>query len=112
MAHGALKFHFRPDVSLRVPRKERRSSPPHEVTSEQSALLGALKTLRLQIAGKRHLPAYLIFSDRSLIEMARHQPRNLHEFAMINGVGASKLRDFGEEFLAEIKAHREFSHDP
>jgi ATP-dependent DNA helicase RecQ len=112
LAHGALKFHFRPDVSLRVPRKERRSSPPHEVTSEQSALLGALKTLRLQIAGKRHLPAYLIFSDRSLIEMARHQPRNLHEFAMINGVGASKLRDFGEEFLAEIKAHREFSHDP
>ena len=49
------------------------------------------------------MPAYLIFSDKSLLDMAHKRPRNLHEFAMVNGVGASKLRDFGELFLDAIR---------
>ena len=65
--------------------------------------MAALKKLRLVIAGERKLPAYLIFSDKSLLDMAHKRPRNLHEFAMVNGVGASKLRDFGELFLDAIR---------
>lgn len=107
LSRGEREFQFRPDTTRRSTRKERSVLTQQPVTSEQSVLLAALKRLRLEIAGKRHLPAYLIFSDRSLMEMSRHQPRNLHEFAMINGVGASKLRDFGHEFLAVVTAHRQ-----
>ena len=71
----------------------------------QSDLLVALKKLRLGIAGQRHLPAYLIFSDKTLVEMARLAPRSLQEFAMVSGVGVSKLRDFGQVFVDAISAH-------
>ena len=45
------------------------------------------------------MPAYLIFSDRSLLDMAKRCPRTIGEFAEVNGVGASKLKDFAERFL-------------
>jgi ATP-dependent DNA helicase RecQ len=63
-----------------------------------------LKKLRLEIAGRRHLPAYLIFSDRTLLEMVRQAPKDLRSLAMVNGVGATKLRDFGQLFLDAINA--------
>ena len=44
------------------------------------------------------------FTDRTLIDMARRRPRTEAEFAEVNGVGAAKLRDFSEPFLAAIEA--------
>ena len=49
-----------------------------------------------------HLEFSVVFTDRSLLEMAQLQPTNLNAFAQINGVGAVKLEDFGEIFLAAI----------
>jgi ATP-dependent DNA helicase RecQ len=51
------------------------------------------------------VPAYVIFSDRTLIDMAERAPRDLDAFAEVNGVGAAKLRDFGRVFLDAIAAH-------
>ncbi|MFO1249436.1 MAG: DNA helicase RecQ [Alphaproteobacteria bacterium] len=68
-------------------------------------LLAALKALRLKLARERKVPAYVIFSDRTLIDMAAISPRTLSEFASVNGVGAAKLNDFGPAFLAAIAAH-------
>ena len=68
-------------------------------------LLAALKAVRLRLARERKVPAYVIFSDRTLIDMAALCPRNLSEFAAVNGVGAAKLKDFGPIFLAAIAAH-------
>ncbi len=102
---GERQFKYRPDTARRAVRKERPATSARPVTAEQSLLLARLKQLRLEIAGRRHLPAYLIFSDRTLVEMARHEPKSLHEFAMINGVGASKLRDFGQTFLDTIRSY-------
>ena len=48
------------------------------------------------------MPAYVVFHDRSLIEMARLRPRTEEEFAEIGGVGAAKLEAFAEPFLAAI----------
>ena len=48
------------------------------------------------------VPAYVVFSDRSLIDMARRKPKSANEFAKVHGVGAVKLRDFAETFLAAI----------
>src|SRR6185295_2968901 len=102
LLRGERTFHYRPDTVRRVLRKERQNGVEHVLTEEQADLIARLKKLRLEIAGRRHLPAYLIFSDRTLLEMERQAPKNLHEFAMINGVGASKLRDFGQLFVDAI----------
>ena len=62
--------------------------------------------LRLAIAARRKMPAFVIFSDKTLLEMARKAPRNLDAFAAISGVGTTKLRDFGKLFVDAIALHR------
>ena len=62
-------------------------------------LFERLRTLRRQLADERGVPAYIIFSDVSLREMARNYPTNSTEFRRIPGVGEQKLKDFGEAFL-------------
>jgi len=69
------------------------------------ALFERLRALRRQLADERGVPAYIIFSDVSLREMARKYPTNSIEFRRIPGVGEQKLKDFGEAFLSEIKSH-------
>jgi ATP-dependent DNA helicase RecQ len=81
------------------------------VTADQSSLLASLKKLRLSIAKERQVPAYLIFSDRALLDMAKRCPRDIGAFAEVNGVGVSKLKDFAEIFLGAIRAHRDNRRD-
>jgi ATP-dependent DNA helicase RecQ len=67
------------------------------------ALFERLRALRREIADKRDVPAYVIFSDVSLREMARRYPTTKKEFGEIPGVGERKLRDFAEVFIEAIK---------
>ena len=60
--------------------------------------------MRRQLADERDVPAYVIFSDVSLREMARRYPTTKKEFGKIPGVGERKLRDFAEVFIEAIKA--------
>ena len=69
------------------------------------ALFARLRALRRQLADERGVPAYIIFSDVSLREMAREYPTASTEFRRVPGVGEQKLKDFGETFLTEIKSH-------
>jgi ATP-dependent DNA helicase RecQ len=69
------------------------------------AILAVLKSLRLQLARERQVPAFVIFSDRTLIDMATRSPRDLDAFAAVHGVGAAKLKEFGGIFLNVIAAH-------
>jgi ATP-dependent DNA helicase RecQ len=68
-------------------------------------LFERLRTLRRQLADERGVPAYIIFSDVSLREMARKYPTNSTQFRRIPGVGEQKLKDFGEAFLSAISSH-------
>jgi ATP-dependent DNA helicase RecQ len=68
-------------------------------------LFARLRALRRNLADERGVPAYIIFSDVSLREMARNYPINSTEFRRIPGVGEQKLKDFGKAFLSEIKSH-------
>ncbi len=106
LLRGEKPFLCRKDAARILTRKDRAAQTASALSDEQAALLAALKKLRFTLAARRHLPAYLIFSDKTLIEMARTTPRNLHEFAMVNGVGSSKLKDFGQVFVDAIAAHR------
>ncbi len=68
-------------------------------------LLGALKALRGAIASAQRQPAYVIFPDRTLIEMAKARPDTLDELSGVHGVGEVKLKRYGAAFLAVIRDH-------
>ena len=70
-------------------------------------LLQRLKALRFKLAQKRKVPAYVIFHDRVLIEMARAKPMTEMDMSNISGVGPAKLEQFGAAFVREIAAHLE-----
>jgi ATP-dependent DNA helicase RecQ len=72
------------------------------VSDEDAPLLSALKAKRRALAEAANVPAYVIFPDRTLIEMAERRPTNLDEMMGITGVGAKKLESFGAAFLAVI----------
>jgi ATP-dependent DNA helicase RecQ len=67
------------------------------------ALFERLRGLRRKLADERNVPAYVIFSDVSLREMARNYPTTTAEFRRIPGVGEQKLKDFADAFLGEIR---------
>ncbi len=66
-------------------------------------LVGALRTLRTSIARREKLPAYCIFPDRTLVEMAARKPGSLAALAAVHGVGPAKLEKYGELFLAAMR---------
>ena len=70
-----------------------------------AGLYDVLSALRREIAEKRGVPAFVIFGNRSLQDMARRVPRTAAEFSMVSGVGRAKLEDLGEVFLARINAY-------
>jgi ATP-dependent DNA helicase RecQ len=69
-------------------------------------LFDRLRRLRKRLADKRGVPAYIIFSDVSLRQMAQYFPKNQEEFARISGVGERKLKEFGKVFIEEIAGHK------
>jgi superfamily II DNA helicase RecQ len=74
--------------------------PPSGPPSDEETLFVALKTLRRRIADARKMPAYIVFSDATLIAMAESRPRTPGELLAIPGVGPRKLAAYGEAFLA------------
>ncbi len=80
----------------KAPRARAGEMPCDEELFEQ------LRQLRRKIADERDVPAYVIFSDVSLREMAQSYPTRLGDFARIPGVGEQKLRAFGEAFVAMV----------
>ena len=80
------------------------------VSEEDAPLMSALKAKRRALAEAGGVPAYVIFTDRTLIEMAERRPRSLDEMAHITGVGAKKLESYGQAFLAVITGEAEAMH--
>ena len=75
-------------------------------TAHDEMLFARLPPSRRELADAADLPPYVVFSDRSLIEMATHYPQSPESFLTIHGVGGSrKLAAYGEPFLAAIRAH-------
>ena len=68
-------------------------------------LFQRLRELRMELAAKRGLPAYMIFGDVALREMARDCPTTLEAFSLTSGVGEKKQVEYGEQFISEIAAY-------
>ncbi|WP_416883845.1 DNA helicase RecQ [Marivita sp.] len=97
---GEATIHLRRD-SLEAA-SERRPQVRTLVSDEDAPLLSALKAKRRALAEEQSVPAYVIFPDKTLIEMAETRPKSLDDMARINGVGAKKLERYGRAFLAVI----------
>ncbi len=83
----------------------------HELVAEEDQpLLSALKAKRREFAETAKAPAYIIFNDRTLIEMAEKRPETLDDMARIGGVGAKKLESYGADFLEVITGMAEQVH--
>ena len=105
LLRGRSEFQFRKDRVMQGSRKTREIVLKKKAdfdSDEDSRLLEALRSLRLDLAQERGVPAYVIFPDRSLVDMVERRPSTPDEFSEINGVGAVKLRKFATAFLAVI----------
>ena len=103
---GVADFRYRKDT-IRSKRRREQVAPEVQGEIENEALLMRLKKLRSRLAGERRVPAYVIFSDHSLIDMAARIPMTRYDFGEVHGVGASKAGQFSEVFLKEIEAWAE-----
>lgn len=80
------------------------------VSEEDAPLLSALKAKRRALAEAADVPAYIVFNDKTLIEMAEKRPQTLDDMAHISGVGAKKLETYGAAFLSVITGSVEHIH--
>lgn len=70
------------------------------------SLFDTLKQIRYEIASKKGVPAFLIFSDASLMDMCRKLPVTPEEFLSVNGVGDNKLKQYGDRFISAIAEYK------
>ena len=82
--------------------KSERNTARVQVDEEDVALLTALKAKRRHLAEAQGVPAYVVFADKTLIEMAEKRPQSLDAMIGINGSGARKLVSYGKAFLEVI----------
>jgi ATP-dependent DNA helicase RecQ len=90
----------------KVTRRDKRAAEAAAISNnDEAALLAALKVLRTRLAQAQKVPAYVVFSDRTLIELATHRPSSLGAMREIHGVGDTKLERYGTAFLEVVQAH-------
>ncbi|MEX2318379.1 MAG: RQC domain-containing protein, partial [Bauldia sp.] len=97
-------------ISLRVVtetagRRPRRQggAPAADLDRAETMLFDRLRALRLELARKEGIAAYMVFADRTLIDLARQRPKTLSEMKLVHGVGEAKLGRYGAIFLEAIE---------
>jgi ATP-dependent DNA helicase RecQ len=116
--YGGLKLSARAKPLLRgeetlmlrevavVQKKSRPTKSKVNLEVADQPLFEALRALRKTLADENSVPPFVIFHDRTLLEMVTEQPQTLSEMAEISGIGEQKLERFGEVFLSAIEAHQ------
>ena len=93
------------EVWIELPAKFSRFVSSKSQLEYNRILFEKLRALRGELAKSRNLPPYVIFHDRTLMEMAAFYPRSMDEFGRIYGVGQHKIEAYGKQFLSVIKSH-------
>ncbi|MCA0394866.1 MAG: HRDC domain-containing protein, partial [Proteobacteria bacterium] len=99
-------------VALRKPAPSRRGTGSHartatatlQLSRDDLALFDALRALRADLAREQNVPAYVIFHDATLREIATRRPASKGELAAMGGIGANKLARYGDAVLDAIRA--------
>ena len=105
---GDRQFQIRLDTLKRSKPKKKAAKaagarPLPSLSDGDEGLLGHLKQVRMTLARERGVPAYVIFPDRALHDMAIKKPSTIDEFAGVHGVGRAKLKDFAAIFMEAIR---------
>ena len=104
---GDARIELRKELAApagKASRRDKRAAEASAITSDDdAALLAALKTLRTKLAQVQKVPAYVVFSDRTLIELATHRPASPGAMREIHGVGDTKLERYGAAFLEVLR---------
>jgi len=107
---GEGRIELRKDLatsSAKGSRRDRKAAVASAIASEaDGALLDALKALRSKLAKAQNVPAYVVFSDRTLVELATHRPASPAAMREIHGIGDAKLERYGTAFLDVVRSHR------
>ncbi len=101
---AALKKRERIHLTKPLKAPEARKERVGQISCDE-ALFDRLRQLRKRLADERDVPAYIIFSDATLRQMARAYPAQEHQLTKISGVGQKKLNEFGTLFLGEISSY-------
>ncbi len=113
MDHGSLKVTeqgravLRGEVFMGTPLTAERTVGRATTRDYDEALFEQLRAVRLELARREDVPAFVVFSDATLREMAIYYPQSLESLGQMQGVGAAKLERYGETFLAMIRAYCE-----
>ncbi len=99
---GETSFSYREGAKSRTQSKAAKKKGDQPVEPGDVSLLSQLKKLRLDLARARNVPAYVVFPDSTLLELARERPTTLDGMSGINGIGPKKLKEFGPTFLRAI----------
>ena len=90
-------------MMLEIPQKKKAAAAKDApLPPSDEKLLAALKDLRKSLAMRQSIPAYVVFTDATLIDMCRLKPKTQEEFMEVSGVGQAKSQRYGEVFLAVI----------
>jgi ATP-dependent DNA helicase RecQ len=114
LTRGQGRFEFRLEPKALKPSRSgsgrsspKKAAPRADLSARDQNLLAALKKLRLDLARERGVPAYVVFADRTLEEIAVMRPGTTEALSAVKGIGKTKLREFGEIFLAEVRNFRD-----
>jgi ATP-dependent DNA helicase RecQ len=102
---GERKVRFRKDPRLTGNKKIKKVPVKRKtdlLSDHDRPLFEKLRLLRLDISKKLGVPPFVVFHDKTLMEMAAHQPKNREEFLWITGVGEQKAEQFADDFLKAI----------
>ena len=109
MLKGTAKIELRKDTLKPATRKTARAAANAAALADgaagDTALFEALRRRRSELAKKQRVAAYVVFADKTLIDMARRKPATAAEMGAVHGVGEAKLRQYGETFLEAIRQH-------
>lgn len=107
---GESSIDLRMDTIRKAGSAPSRRAPVALVAEEDESILSALKMKRRELAEALRAPAYVVFPDKTLIEMATHKPVTMDDFSRLNGVGAKKLEKYGKIFLEVLNGDAEDMH--
>ena len=108
---GKAKVQLRSEALVeRGDKRSRRAAPAaggngQPLSGADAGLLEALKKVRRTLASEKNVPAYVVFPDKTLLDMVLLKPQTRDQMAMVHGVGAAKLEQYGEAFLAAVAKH-------
>ena len=100
---GREKIVLRDDPREAARAQGPRGAPAQALDAAEDGILAALKRKRRDLARAENVPAFMIFADRTLIDMAERRPSTLEDMRRVHGVGERKIARYGEAFLEALE---------